>query len=106
MEPRMLVRRSEPEGAQRVALTIAGKAVVARKGETVAAAALAAGVAPTRRAPASGAARAPYCMMGACFECLMTIDGRPNRQACMTPVRDGMIVEPQTARPRLGRVPE
>ena len=31
-------------------------------------------------------------MMGACFECLLEIDGEPNRQGCMVPVRDGMTV--------------
>lgn len=95
----MLVRRREP--ANPVRLTIAGRNVTAGAGESVATAALAAGVLPTRYAPVSGAPRAPYCLMGACFECLMTIDGAPNRQACMTAVRDGMVVEPQTARPSL-----
>jgi NADH dehydrogenase/NADH:ubiquinone oxidoreductase subunit G len=33
-------------------------------------------------------------MMGACFECLVEIDGEPNRQACMTPVTEGMKVRP------------
>jgi len=97
----MLVRRKDIPPAERVRLLIAGREVVARKGESVATAALAAGVLPTRLAPVSGARRAPYCLMGACFECLMTIDGRPNRQACMTPVADGMTVEPQLARPTL-----
>ena len=33
--------------------------------------------------------------MGACFECLAVIDGRPNVQTCMTPVCEGMRVETQ-----------
>jgi D-hydroxyproline dehydrogenase subunit gamma len=44
----------------------------------------------------SGARRAPYCMMGVCFECLVTIDGVGNRQACLIPARAGMRVETQT----------
>ncbi|QHQ35426.1 (2Fe-2S)-binding protein [Algicella marina] len=39
--------------------------------------------------------RAPYCMMGVCFECLVTVDGKPNQQSCLLPVRGGMIVERQ-----------
>ena len=101
MGPLMLVRRVDPPPNARVRLTIAGRQVTARAGESVAMAALASGIIPTRHAPVSGAPRAPYCLMGVCFECLMTIDGRPNRQACMTPVRDGMEVEPQFARPSL-----
>ena len=38
----------------------------------------------------SGEKRAPYCLMGTCFECLMEIDGIANRQACMTIVAEGM----------------
>ena len=44
----------------------------------------------------SGAKRAPYCMMGVCFECLVTIDGVGNRQACLIPVSAGMRVETQS----------
>ena len=43
----------------------------------------------------SGAPRAPYCMMGVCFDCLMTIDGVASRQACLVPVREGMRIERQ-----------
>ena len=46
-----------------------------------------------RTTPVSGAPRGPYCMMGACFECLVSVDGEPNQQACMVPARDGMRVE-------------
>lgn len=33
----------------------------------------------------------PHCLMGVCFECLMEIDGI-RRQACMTTVRKGMVI--------------
>ena len=52
----------------------------ARAGDSVAAALLAAGLATTRTPPVSGACRGPFCMMGACFDCLVEIDGEPNRQ--------------------------
>lgn len=64
-------------------------------GRSVAAALLAAGVARFRSTPVSGAPRAPYCMMGACFECLVEIDGVPARQSCMVEVRDGMRIRSQ-----------
>jgi len=47
----------------------------------------------------SGSARAPYCMMGVCFECLVEIDGVPNRQACMVLAEDGMAVRSQHGLP-------
>ena len=31
-------------------------------------------------------------MMGVCYECLVTIDGQPNQQGCMTRVRAGMVI--------------
>ncbi|HSH57902.1 MAG TPA: (2Fe-2S)-binding protein [Halomonas sp.] len=42
-----------------------------------------------------GSNRAPLCMMGVCHECLVTVDGEPNRQGCLVPVADGMRIERQ-----------
>ena len=81
--------------ARSVSLTIDGKQVRARTGDSVAAALLAAGMSHCRTTPVSGADRAPYCMMGVCFDCLVTIDGIGNRQSCLVPVREGMRVELQ-----------
>jgi predicted molibdopterin-dependent oxidoreductase YjgC len=72
-----------------------GRPIPARAGDSVAVALLAAGVTVTRTTAVSGAARGPFCMMGACFDCLAVVDGRAAVQTCMTPVRDGMRVEPQ-----------
>jgi predicted molibdopterin-dependent oxidoreductase YjgC len=49
---------------------------------------------PTRHSPITGAARAPFCMMGACFECLVEIDGVSQR-ACQRQVEDGMRLRRQ-----------
>jgi predicted molibdopterin-dependent oxidoreductase YjgC len=88
--------RRLPDAAGRpIGLTIDGKPAQARDGDTVAAALLAAGIDHCRTTPVSGARRAPYCMMGVCFECLVTIDGIGNRQACLIPAREGMRVETQ-----------
>jgi hypothetical protein len=76
-----------------------GEEIEAREGDSVAAALLAAGVVHFRLTPLSGAPRAPYCLMGACFECLVEIDGDGSRQACMVVVAEGMEVRrPQGAR--------
>jgi D-hydroxyproline dehydrogenase subunit gamma len=83
------------EAAAAVTLDVDGQPVRARAGDTVAAALIAAGISPTRASPVSGAPRAPYCMMGVCFECLVTIDGAGSRRGCLVPVRDGMRIETQ-----------
>lgn len=59
---------------------------------SVAAALLATGHLACRTTPVGDKERAPFCMMGVCFDCLLEIDGVPNRQGCMTLVRDGMQV--------------
>lgn len=43
--------------------------------------------------------RGPYCHMGVCYECLMEIDGVPNQQSCLIPVREGMSVKRQSGAP-------
>jgi len=74
-------------------ITVDGKPVTARAGDTVAAAMLAAGLLQCRTTPVSGAPRAPWCLMGVCFECLVTIDGVGNRQGCLVRVLPGMTIE-------------
>jgi D-hydroxyproline dehydrogenase subunit gamma len=64
-------------------------------GVTVAAALLAGGVSRFRSTPVSAAPRAPYCMMGVCFECLMEIDGVASRQTCLVEVKEGMKIRTQ-----------
>ena len=97
-----MFRRLHDAGAA-VSITIDGRAVEARAGDSVAAAMLAAGVEHCRTTPVSGTPRAPYCMMGACFDCLVTIDGVGNRQGCMETVREGMSIETQRGKRELGR---
>lgn len=69
--------------------------VTVEAGQPLAAALMKAGLSVFRRTPVSGAPRAPYCMMGVCFECLVEIDGVPNQQSCMVEVREGMRVRVQ-----------
>jgi predicted molibdopterin-dependent oxidoreductase YjgC len=90
----MFARLPETPAAP-LAITIDGVPFVARAGDTVAVALLVAGNAIFRTTPISGAPRGPYCMMGACFECLVGIDGRANQQACMIEVAQGMRVNTQ-----------
>jgi predicted molibdopterin-dependent oxidoreductase YjgC len=60
-------------------------------GANLAAALLAAGIGVFRHTPVSGAPRGPFCMMGACFDCLVEIDGVV-RQACMMQVSEGLAI--------------
>ncbi len=48
------------------------------------------------RISVSGDARAPFCGMGICHECRLTVDGR-RRLACQTLCSEGMQVETGTS---------
>jgi len=82
---------SLPRGA-RLTILINGRPHVAYEGETVHAALLAAGYRVLRKTAKTGQPRGIFCGMGICYDCLVTIDGVPNQQACMTPVRDRMEI--------------
>lgn len=90
-----MFRRLTNVTADTVPVTIDGTAFSACAGDTVAAALLLAGHAICRRTSVSGVARGPFCMMGACFDCLVTIDGVENRQGCLVAVRPDMRIETQ-----------
>lgn len=94
--------RRRPEAAPTLTIRVDGQAVPARAGESVAAAMLAAGMARFRDTPAGGAPRGPYCMMGVCFDCLVTIDGVGNRQGCLVPVVEGMKITLQKGKREIG----
>lgn len=68
-----------------------GNPVSAQRGMSVAAALFYNGITAIRSTPVSGSARGPFCMMGACYDCLVLIDG-VSVQACQIPVADGLVV--------------
>jgi predicted molibdopterin-dependent oxidoreductase YjgC len=74
-----------------VTVWIDGQPVSAAAGSTVAAALAAAGVSAPHRSP-TGTPRGPLCGMGICFECRITVDGRPHRLACQELCRDGLRI--------------
>jgi hypothetical protein len=88
---------------QRVSLTvyIDGVPAAAEANESVAAVLLRQTPVWSRTTPISETRRAPYCMMGVCFDCLATVDGVPSVQTCLAPVRNGMRIDRQHARPRV-----
>lgn len=72
-----------------------GGRLAAAPGQTVAAVLWAAGVRSWRTTSSAGTPRGLFCGIGACFDCLVTIDGEPNRRACLVPARLGMVVTTQ-----------
>ena len=85
--------------ADKILITIDGQKARVRAGISIAAALLEAGIGVFRLSPVSGVPRAPFCMMGVCFDCLVTVDGVENQQACQLKVREGMVIERQLSKP-------
>ncbi len=86
---------SDHGDAAQVTVELDGVPLSVPGGCSIAAALLAAGITRFRSTPVSGSPRAPYCMMGVCFDCLLEVDGGPNRQACLIEVREGMKLRRQ-----------
>lgn len=86
---------SEVRSTRTVRLSFNDQTLEVPAGISVAAALLMSGINRFRATPVSESPRAPYCMMGVCFECLVDIDGVPNRQSCLIEVADGMRIRSQ-----------
>ncbi len=85
--------RIRPTG-QSIAVTFDGRPLTGLAGETVAATLAAHGIAALRLTR-SGEPRGLHCGMGACFECLVTIDGRANQRACLAKIAAGQDIRSQ-----------
>ncbi len=88
---RSLIEVGAPAMEKQSQFCIDGRMVTAQSGMNLAAAIMNAGIAGMRAAP-DGEPRGPWCGMGVCFECRVTVDGRRDVRACMTQVWDGMEV--------------
>ena len=83
---RLAANRGDP-----VTFTFQGQPIAAHPGETLATALLAAGV-PAFGLTREGAPRLPFCNMGTCFDCAVTVNGQRLVRACLTDVQPGMCV--------------
>mgnify|MGYP003383691160 CR=1 FL=1 len=87
-----IFRTIGPQAREGVEISFDGRQYIVPAGISVASALLLLGAQYTRQSPVTNAKRAPYCMMGVCFECLVEIDGERSQQACLIEVRTGMNI--------------
>jgi sarcosine oxidase subunit alpha len=92
-------RLPDPRFATDCTVTVDGRPVPARAGESIASALVAAGRPLLSRSAKYHRPRGPFCLSGSCGSCLVRVDGEPNRRACRTPCQDGQRVETQNAWP-------
>ena len=76
-------------------VTFDGREIEALPGQTVAAALWAAGITSWRTTRRTGRPRGIFCGIGVCFDCLVTVNGRPNQRACLVPVHSGDVIRTQ-----------
>ena len=66
------------------------------KGMSIASALICYGIKDFRQTQVLNKPRGPFCMMGACFDCLLIVDGIVNQQGCMRLAEQGIKVTRQT----------
>lgn len=96
-----MFRKLLEPGEDAMAIEIDGVAVAATAGESVAAVLLRQEDAWSRETAISGSKRAPYCMMGVCFDCLAEVNGVASVQTCLTTATPGMRIRRQTGKRRI-----
>lgn len=79
------------EESHAISFSLNGLPVEAVAGSSVAAAVLSNGVRTFRRS-VDGQPRGALCGMGICYECRLTIDGRPHEKSCQVVLVAGMAV--------------
>jgi len=85
----------EAKLGRKVTIEVDGEPMEAYEGEPIAAALMAAGYRVLRHTVKRQDPRGVFCAIGRCTDCAMTVDGRPNVRTCVTPVRDGMVIQTQ-----------
>ena len=78
-----------------VHIIVDGQPVVGIAGQTIAGILLAAGR-KSWRTTRSGAPRGVFCGIGACFDCVLTVNGVPDVRACRRRAADGDDIRTQT----------
>ncbi len=96
----MFRKRPDPQG-ETITVFLDGVPVAAWADDSVAAVLLRQDPAWSRTTAVSGVPRAPYCMMGVCFECLTTVNGVTSVQACMRQAVHGMRIVRQRGCPEV-----
>ncbi|MCL4754084.1 MAG: FAD-dependent oxidoreductase [Myxococcales bacterium] len=86
--------------ATEISISWRGRSLPAHDGEPLSSALWAAGERVLGHHPKDGAAQSLFCANGQCAQCLVLVDGRPEK-ACVTRAREGMRVEPADGLPEL-----
>lgn len=81
-----------PAEREELSFEFEGETYTALRGESIAAALLAAGLRTLRHTEGRGEPRGLYCGIGHCYECRVHLHGHGSVRACTTLVEEGMRV--------------
>lgn len=87
------------EEQERITFTFDENQLQGYKGDTIASALLANGIRSLREHEESGSPRGIYCNIGHCYECRVTVNGNVGVRACLTELKDGMVVNSSKKQP-------
>ena len=88
-----MFKRLQSTNSDTVQIILNGRKLSVPAGISVAAAVLSENPEFTRTTPVTGAKRAPFCLMGVCYDCLMVINGHSNQRACTVIVEHDMHID-------------
>ena len=80
---------------RKVTFTFDGKPMEGYENEPIAMALHLNGVMTYRETVKKHRPRGFFCAIGKCSSCFMVVDGIPNVRTCVTPLKEGMVVETQ-----------
>lgn len=83
------------EKGRMVTFIFDGKELHGYEGEPIAMALKAEGVMVHRHTQKQNKPRGIFCAIGRCTDCVMVVDGKPNIRTCVTPLREGMVIQTQ-----------
>lgn len=81
--------------AKIVTITVDGRKMQAKEGEMILACLIANGKIINRYTARRNEPRGLFCGIGQCTDCAMVVNGKPNVRTCVTPVKEGMVIETQ-----------
>ncbi len=84
-----------------VNITVDGEKIKAKEG-VILSALIAHGKIISRYTVRKHEPRGLFCGIGQCTDCAMIVDGKPNVRTCVTPVREGMVIETQVGYAKKG----
>ena len=85
----------EIDSGKAVEILVDGKKIKAKEGEQILAALLANGIIINRYTVKRKEPRGLFCGIGQCTDCAMIVNGKANVRTCVTPVKEGMVIETQ-----------